>query len=404
MSIMNLHANMVVVVTELVVAYFLIRVPVLGSGRSCFSGQCQLNDECSVDTDCSRGLFCSSCDADNSTSSSCHRYQATNVTAIKGGLPFNRYSWLTTHNSFSIVGEPMLTGPRFTFYNQQDSITNQLNRPAIYTLKEIESFLAANPSEVVSIFIEDYVSSRNGLTNLFAAAGLRKYWFPVSSMPKDGGDWPTLTEMISKNHRLLVFTSNSTKEANEGIAYNWRYILENHSGDGGMFGNCSNRDESEALNSRNRSLFLINYFPTFPNQDKACIYNSAPLLKMLSLCYNAAGRRWPNFVAVNFYKQSDGSGVFGALDTINGGLICGCSDIASCKLHLSYGTCPNVKNASTTTIGRHPNVQSSTVMSPPYAHADENSKSRGFRHRYCHLHFEVLILLLFVTSFRRPIL
>lgn len=43
------------------------------------------------------------------------------------GLPFNRYSWLVTHNSFSIVGEPSRTGvERVTFYNQEDTVTNQL--------------------------------------------------------------------------------------------------------------------------------------------------------------------------------------------------------------------------------------------------------------------------------------
>jgi hypothetical protein len=43
------------------------------------------------------------------------------------GLPFNRYSWLVTHNSFSILGEPSRTGvERVTFYNQEDSVTNQL--------------------------------------------------------------------------------------------------------------------------------------------------------------------------------------------------------------------------------------------------------------------------------------
>lgn len=44
-----------------------------------------------------------------------------------GGLPFNKYTWLVTHNAFSIVDAPLLTGPeRITFYNQEDSVTNQL--------------------------------------------------------------------------------------------------------------------------------------------------------------------------------------------------------------------------------------------------------------------------------------
>lgn len=44
-----------------------------------------------------------------------------------GGLPFNKYTWLMTHNSFSIVDAPSLQGvQRLTFYNQEDTVTNQL--------------------------------------------------------------------------------------------------------------------------------------------------------------------------------------------------------------------------------------------------------------------------------------
>jgi hypothetical protein len=43
------------------------------------------------------------------------------------GLPFNKYTWLVTHNSFSIVDAPPLPGvQRLTFYNQEDTVTNQL--------------------------------------------------------------------------------------------------------------------------------------------------------------------------------------------------------------------------------------------------------------------------------------
>lgn len=95
------------------------------------------------------------------------------------------------------------------------------------TLIEIEKFLAANPKEVVTIFIEDYVTSPNGLTKAFTAAGLVKYMFPLASMPTAGGDWPTVAEMIAKNQRLLVFTSIKSKEASESIAYQWNYVVEN---------------------------------------------------------------------------------------------------------------------------------------------------------------------------------
>ena len=105
--------------------------------------------------------------------------------------------------------------------------TLNAQQPAIEVLKEFQAFLGANPSEIVTIIIEDYVTAPNGLTNVFAAAGLKQFWFPVSSMPKNGGDWPTVSDMIQKNQRLLVFTSKAAKEASEGIAYVWNYMVEN---------------------------------------------------------------------------------------------------------------------------------------------------------------------------------
>ena len=107
------------------------------------------------------------------------------------------------------------------------SLPERSQQPAINTLKEVETFLSQNPSEIVTIIIEDYVHTPKGLTNLFTNAGLDKYWFPVSKMPRKGEDWLTVTEMVQENHRLLVFTSIASKEADEGIAYQWRYMVEN---------------------------------------------------------------------------------------------------------------------------------------------------------------------------------
>jgi hypothetical protein len=45
------------------------------------------------------------------------------------GLPFNRYAWLTTHNSFARLGQirsPTGT-PNVSPRNQQDTVTQQLN-------------------------------------------------------------------------------------------------------------------------------------------------------------------------------------------------------------------------------------------------------------------------------------
>ena len=67
-------------------------------------------------------------------------------------------------------------------------------------------------------------------------------------------------------------------------------------------GLCPNRTESSPMNTITRSLVLVNYFRSTPNITETCKDNSAPLLKMVKTCYKASGNRWPNFVAVNFYK------------------------------------------------------------------------------------------------------
>lgn len=92
---------------------------------------------------------------------------------------------------------------------------------------EIEAFLSANPTEIITIILEDYVHAPNGLTKAFTDAGLMKYWFPLSNMPKNGQDWPLVSDMVQNNQRLLVFTSIQSKEASEGIAYQWNYMVEN---------------------------------------------------------------------------------------------------------------------------------------------------------------------------------
>lgn len=91
----------------------------------------------------------------------------------------------------------------------------------------METFLSSNPSEIVTLILEDYVEAPNALTTVFKTSGLMKYWFPVSSMPQHGQHWPLVKDMVSKNYRLIVFGSKRHKEESEGIAYQWNYMVEN---------------------------------------------------------------------------------------------------------------------------------------------------------------------------------
>ncbi|KAG0583962.1 hypothetical protein KC19_3G175400 [Ceratodon purpureus] len=332
-------------------------------------GTGQLGTQCFTDAACAPSLYCFACPAASELQPKCTRKTATATSTFpkNTSLPFNKYAWLTTHNSYAIFGSTPQAGvPIITFFNQEDSVTDQLNngvrglmldmydfrndiwlchsfqgtcyeftafRPANKTLAEIKTFLDANPNEVITIFIEDYVHAPNGISRLFTNAGLMKYWMPVAMMPSNGKPWPTLREMIQRNHRLLVFTQDSTKEATEGIAFQWRYTTENQYGDDGMRnGSCPKRNGTPAMSDVSRSLIVQNYFPTNPNPINACRDNSGGLFNMLSTCFAASGNRWSNYIALDFYKRSTGGGAFRALDFLNGQMECDCQDISkSCS-------------------------------------------------------------------------
>ncbi|GMI75313.1 PHOSPHOLIPASE C-LIKE 1 [Hibiscus trionum] len=362
--------------TLILFVVFLISSDVITAAFACSNGQCKLGDECSSDADCQTGLSCLSC-SEAFEGSRCIRSSATNQFQITNSLPFNRYAFVTTHNSFANEEEPLHTGIRLTFVNQEDSVTKQLNNGvralmldtyefkgdiwlchsfggkchdftafwlAIDTLKQVESFLSANPSEIVTLFLEDYVDTPNVLSKVFQDSGLMKYWFPVSSMPRNGQDWPLVKDMIANNQRLVVFTSKQSKQESEGIAYQWNYVVENQYGDDGEHsGQCSNRAESAPLDDKTKSLVLINHFHSIPFKELVCEDNSGRLLSMLDTCHGTSGNRWANFVAVNYYKRSEGGGVFQAVDKLNGQLLCGCDDVHSCKPGSSSTTCSALK-------------------------------------------------------------
>ncbi|KAL6270430.1 hypothetical protein ACE6H2_027341 [Prunus campanulata] len=199
-------------------------------------------------------------------------------------------------------------------------------QPTINALGEIQTFLKQNPWEIITTIIEDHVETPMVSTRLFNSSGLKEFWFPVTQMPKNGGDWPILQDMAKANQRLVVFTSRAEREASEGNAYRWNYmmgIMEVNAG------SCSNSVESLDVQNTTKSLVFMDFFSSNPNLLNACKDNSAPLLDMLKTCHVAADNRWPNFIAT-----SEGGGALEAVDFANGQSVCGCNDITLCKVGL----------------------------------------------------------------------
>ncbi|CAA7039311.1 unnamed protein product [Microthlaspi erraticum] len=320
------------------------------------NGSSQLGDQCSRDEECKTGLGCYKCGLDVAK---CVRSNITDqFSVVNNSMPFNKYAFLTTHNSYAIEGKAL------NLVTQEDSVTQQLNsgvralmldtydyegdvwlchsfdeqcfeftkfNKAIDTFVEIFKFLTANPSEIVTLILEDYVKSPNALTKVFTDSGLKKFWFPVQNMPNGGQDWPLVKDMVANNQRLIVFTSDKSKQQPEGIAYQWNYVVENQYGDDGVRpGECSNRGESAPLTDKTKALVLVNHFRTVPVKILTCEENSQHLLDTIKTCYVAAGNRWANFIAVNFYKRSNGGGTFQAVDKLNGELLCGRDDVHAC--------------------------------------------------------------------------
>ena len=89
------------------------------------------------------------------------------------GLPFNRYSWLTTHNSFALTGAKPPTGSALLApTNQEDSITTQLqvrsnSNPHLAFLASITFFALFSFPLFPSNSFATCVWSNGNLTQLF---------------------------------------------------------------------------------------------------------------------------------------------------------------------------------------------------------------------------------------------
>jgi len=247
---------------------------------------------------------------------------------------FNEVAYLTTHNAFnSAYGG-------FSLPNQNFDISSQLKdgvrafmidvynwfgatvvyhgtgvlgtSPLVDELNKISSFLAANPTEIVTIIFESNVSV-NDIESSINASGLNAYLYTQAL----GTNWPTLQQMIEGDTRLVILTDVDDASGSQAwYHYMWDFAVETHySANATADFNCDfNRGDS--IND----LFIFNHFITNSvlgtgMPDEAEIINANPYFIDRVVNCQTEKSKFPNFVTVDFYELGDSKAV---VDELNG--------------------------------------------------------------------------------------
>lgn len=340
-------------------------------------------------------------------------------------LPFNFYSWVTTHNAFSNGADY-----RYWYQNQSHTVREQLDagvrglmldvyesngrvrvchsscdgieKPlASYFSDDILPFLAQNPQAVVTVFLEDYVSQASLQAELSRTPGLGGQTFsPGSEKWKWLVQWPVLQEMIDANQRLLIFALNGAAgtyrvgSADVEVMRQESGTVENHWSIGDTIFthdySCKSRF-STPLDKREVDwpgkawppLFVMNHFHGVGESLHARLDNRYDKLqdRYNNYCGPASGGRLINFLAVDFYQQGDTLEFAGV--KANGGLVlyegnnvtqdvvCGIPDAPTRTLQFPVNGCENDEARS----GRLENVSAGTEFrlydSPSGSHSDD---------------------------------
>jgi len=242
--------------------------------------------------------------------------------------PFDQVTLPCTHNSMSNAEEGWIAP------NQQFGITRQLedgvrglmldthydfgvpslchqfcwlgSLPLVDGLQRITDFLDDNPDEVVAIIFQDAVTPEDTAA-AFAEAGLDALVYA-----HDGGDWPTLGEMIDAGTRLVVGA-----EA-EGPPPDWYH----HAWDL-WFDTPYSFDSIDALSCElNRGaidnpLFLVNHWISNPlsTEANAEVANAWDVLLERALACQEEHDRPIHLLAVDHYAVGD---LFDVVEALNG--------------------------------------------------------------------------------------
>jgi hypothetical protein len=170
--------------------------------------------------------------------------------------------------------------------------------PLIDALRRIHAYLVENPNEVLVLVIEDYVTAQD-LAKAFTESGLDGLVYQGASGPP----WPTLREMIDRRERLLV----TTESGRPGIPW-LRPAFELMQETPYKFKTPTELSCRPNRGGTSGSLFLMNNWvdtTPAPKPSNAKIVNSYDALIARAKQCQAERGKWPNIVAVDFYRTGE---------------------------------------------------------------------------------------------------
>ncbi|MFI8500777.1 PI-PLC domain-containing protein [Streptomyces sp. NPDC085524] len=181
------------------------------------------------------------------------------------------------------------------------------------TMQTVVDFLDTHPQEVVTVFLEDYVSADQLGQSLGRVRGLPELLFRPDDWSVRQHGWPKVADLVTAGKRLLVFSDRSDRE-HLGVMYDRSWTVSNYWSLGDM-GNdlaCVTRWPDVPLDRQEpgfRRLFTMSHHRNVPTVLTASLDNGAKLRNRIAeQCRTATGGRDPNYVSVDFHRLSDGSG------------------------------------------------------------------------------------------------
>lgn len=276
-------------------------------------------------------------------------FTASHVAAnpfAKADLPFDQLSWVTTHNAYEKINQNLKEIPQQLsdgvrgfmldlYHNDKHagpddirvchksicygSFANQLRN-------EFLPFLQNNRSEIVTLFLETYITRDQLQKFLNSFPQVADVAFNPDNFP--AGSWPTAGQMAQKNNRLLIFTDRSevagTYTVNGRqikVLYDQDWLVQNHWATLGAVASsihaahnfsCPSRWEHLPLTTAKvysgtgkqwNRLFLMNQFhyATSTTADSASYDNNLTYLMRRTANCGVT----PNFIGINNYRNGD---------------------------------------------------------------------------------------------------